>query len=62
MAFEEDLEEKPRFIEVVDEDGRVTTLQATSFDMESTDETEEEEEEELVRVNSIHSLKSSLQS
>lgn len=58
MAFEEGLEEKPRFIEVVDEDGRVTTLQATSFDMESTDEIEEEED--LVSANSIHSLYNSL--
>ena len=56
MAFEEGLEGKPRFIEVVDEDGRVTTLQATSFDMDSTDEIEEEEE--LVSIHSFITLTS----
>ena len=62
LDFREGLDEKPRFIEVVDEDGRVTTLQVTSFDMESSGDDDDEVEEEMVSLYSIHALNTSLHS
>ena len=42
-----------RVIQVVDEDGRVTTLQATSFDMASSAEFDDDDDEEVL-VSAIH--------
>lgn len=42
-----------RVIQVVDEDGRVTTLQATSFDMASSAEFDDDDDEEVL-VSAMH--------
>jgi hypothetical protein len=42
-----------RVIQVVDEDGRVTTLQTTSFDMASSAEFDDDDDEEVL-VSAMH--------